>query len=238
MGGSFNLRVIENCLNCRLRTDHFFCDLSPEVLGSFEAISRATVYPKGVMLFVEGQPPQGVFVLCEGRVKLSTTSVAGKTVIIAVTEPGEVLGLSATVSDLPYEVTAEALSPSQVNFIKRDDFLRFLADNGQVCLRVAQHLSRNYHTAYDQVRSLALHSAAENLAKLLLAWCDESGTGTEEGIRLKLMLTHEEIGQIIGTTRETVGRLFAELKGQQVIAIKGATLLVVNKAHLKSLANM
>jgi len=238
MGGSSGLRTIERCLTCKLRTDHFFCDLSPDALRSFDAISCATVYPKGVMLFVEGQEPRGIFVLCAGRVKLSTSSVDGKTVIIEIAEPGEVLGLSATVSELPYEVTAEALEPCQVNFIKREDFLRFLTDHGQVCLRVARHLSRNYHTAYDQVRSLALHSAAENLARLLLGWCDERGADTEEGIRLKVTLTHEEIGQVIGTTRETVGRLFAELKGRQIIAIKGSNLLVVNKSQLKALANV
>jgi len=238
MGGQSGLRTIERCLTCKLRTDHFFCDLSPSVLRSFDAISCTTVFPKGVMLFVEGQEPRGIFVLCDGRVKLSTSSVDGKTAIIEIAEPGEVLGLSATVSELPYEVTAEALDPCQINFIKREDFLRFLADHGQVCLRVAQHLSRNYQAAYNQVRSLALHSAAENLAKLLLEWCSERGADTEEGIRLKVALTHEEIGQMIGTTRETVGRLFAELKGQQIIAIKGSSLFVVNRAQLKALANV
>lgn len=83
MGAISGLRIIENCLSCRLRTEHFFCDLSPEALRSFEAISSTAVYPKGVMLFVEGQEPRGVFVLCAGRVKLSTSSGDGKTVIFS-----------------------------------------------------------------------------------------------------------------------------------------------------------
>lgn len=237
MRPSPGLRIIESCLNCKLRTENFFCDLPPEVLQSFEAITNPSLYPRGVTLFMEGQEPRGIFVLCNGRVKLSASSGDGKTVIMKIAEPGEVLGLSATVSGLPYEVSAEAVDFCQVTFVKREDFLRFLGDNAQVCLRVAQHLSRNYHTAYEQVRSLALHTAVENLAKLLLEWCAEGGTETEQGIRLKLTLTHEEIGQMIGTTRETVGRIFAELRSKEVINIKGSTLLICNKTELETLAN-
>lgn len=229
------LRVIESCLNCKLRTDSFFCDLSPETVQAFDAVSTATAYPKDVMIFMEGQMPQGIYVLCSGRVKLSTSSGDGKTVIIEVAEPGEVLGLSATVSEIPYEVTAEAIEICQVNFVRKDDFLRFLSENGEACLRVAQHLSRTYHTAYEQVRSLALHTARENLAKVLLKWCSEKGNETDQGIRLRLTLSHEELGQTLGTTRETVSRLLAELKKEQIISLSGATLLIRDKGALEKL---
>ncbi|MGA2459754.1 MAG: cyclic nucleotide-binding domain-containing protein, partial [Terriglobales bacterium] len=81
------------------------------------------------MLFVEGQLPRGVFVLCKGSVKLAISSPSGRTVMVKLAEPGEVLGLSATLSGKPYEVTAETIDPCQVNFVKRDDFLRFLKDD-------------------------------------------------------------------------------------------------------------
>ena len=236
MRDAHRLRVIESCLNCKLRTDSFFCDLSPETVQAFEAISTKTAYPKGVMIFMEGQTPHGIFVLCSGKVKLSASSGDGKTVIMEVTDPGEVLGLSATVSEMPYEVTAEAMEFCQVNFIRKDDFLRFLSENGEACLRVAQHLSRTYHLAYEQVRSLALHTARENLAKLLLKWCSEKGSETDQGIRLKLTLSHEELGQMLGTTRETVSRLLAELKKEQIITLSGATLLIHDKGSLEKLA--
>src|ERR1700758_873338 len=112
-----------------MRAEHIFCDLPPAALQSFESIKYATAYPKGAVLFVEGQAPRGIFVLCKGRVKLSISSSDGKTLILKIAEAGEVLGLSAAVSGKPYELTAETIDPCQVDFVKREEFLCFLKDN-------------------------------------------------------------------------------------------------------------
>ena len=180
--------------------------------------------PKGAVLFVEGQAPRGIFVLCKGRVKLSICATDGKTLILKIAEPGEVLGLSATVSGKPYELTAETIDPCQVNFVKREDFLRFLKDNSDACFKVAEQLSEKYNNACHEVRSLGLsHSASEKLAKLLLEWSSKNGEAAKQEPRLKLALTHEEIAQMIGTSRETVTRLFADLKKRQIVQAKGST---------------
>jgi CRP/FNR family transcriptional regulator len=238
MHSPYGLDIIDNCAACKLRSEGLFCDLSPDVLKAFEELKYATVLPKGAMLFVEGQSPRGIFLLCTGRAKLSTCSSDGKSLITQIAEPGELLGLSAVISGRPYEVTAETLHPCQVNFIKREDFLRFLSEHGEACLRVAQHLSNNYHTAYEQVRSLGLsHSASEKLARLLLDWSSREGISTDRGISMKLTLTHEEIAQLIGISRETVTRLLAEFKSEELIYIKGATLVIRDKAALAAMVN-
>jgi CRP/FNR family transcriptional regulator len=174
--------------------------------------------------------------LCSGRVKLTTCSGEGKALITQIADPGDLLGLSATISGKPYEVTAETLAPCQVNFIRREDFLRFLTKHGLVCLRAAEYLSQTYHATHEHVRSLGLsHSASEKMAKLLLEWCERNGKLSDKGIQLKLTLTHEEIAQIIGASRETVTRLFGEFKGKQFIYVKGSTLIVRNKPALEAL---
>ena len=233
----YGLDIIENCLTCKMRADHIFCDLPAAALQSFENVKYATAYPKGAVLFVEGQSPRGIFVLCKGRVKLSICSTDGKTLILKIAEPGEVLGLSASVSGKPYELTAETVDPCQVNFVKREDFLRFLRENPDACLRVAEQLSEKYNSACREIRSLGLsHSAAEKLAKLLLEWSAKNGEAAKAEPRMKLALTHEEIAQMIGTSRETVTRLFADLKKRQIVQAKGSTLLIRNKAALKAMA--
>jgi CRP/FNR family transcriptional regulator len=236
MKSPYGLEIIESCVTCELRADRLFCNLSLPVLQAFEAIKYATVYPKGAMLFVEGQSPRGIFVMCNGRVKLSTCSSDGKTIITQIAGPGEVIGLSATISGRAYEVTAETLAPCQVNFVRREDFLRFLAENSEAALRVATHLSNYYHIAYEQVRSLGLaRSAPAKLAKLLLEWCDGDGKMTDQGIRLKVLLTHEEIAQMIGSSRETVTRMLAELRAREIIEQKGSSLFVRDRSALESL---
>lgn len=233
MHSPYGLEVSDNCLSCTIRSEGYFCDLDPELVSKFDSLKYATVFPKGAVLFVEGQSPRGVFMLCSGRVKLTTCSSDGKALITRIAEGGEVLGLSATVSGKPYMVTAETLNPCQINFIKREDFLRFLKENGTACLRAAEHLSDNYHNAFEQVRSLGLsHSAAEKLAKLMLEWCAKGGRDTSTGISVKLTLTHEEIAQIIGSSRETVTRLLGYFKAKQIISVKGSTLIIRDKQAL------
>jgi CRP/FNR family transcriptional regulator, cyclic AMP receptor protein len=230
----YGLDIVESCLSCKMRADKIFCNLSTAAIQDLETIKYTTAYPKGAVLFVEGQAPRGIFLLCKGRVKLSIGSSDGKMLILKISEPGEVLGLSASVSGKPYELTAETLDPCQVNFVKREDFLRFLREHNEVCLRVAEQLSDKYNTACHEIRSLGLsHSAAEKLAKLLLEWSDKSGG--RQADRMKMTLTHEEIAQMIGTSRETVTRLFADFKKKQLIQLRGSTLVIRNKAALQTL---
>lgn len=234
----YGLEIVESCITCKLRADRIFCDLPANALQNFESIKFATAYPSGAVLFVEGQVPRGIFVLCKGSVKLSINSPSGRTMIVKLAEPGEVLGLSATISGKPYEVTAETIDPCQVNFVKRDDFLRFLRDDAEACFRVAEQLGEKYHNACKEVRSLGLsHSAAEKLAALLLEWSAKNGEAAKPAPRLTIRLTHEEIAQMIGTSRETVTRLFAEMKKRQIVQTKGSTLVIRNTAALREIAN-
>jgi CRP/FNR family transcriptional regulator, cyclic AMP receptor protein len=145
-----------NCLNCDLRPARSFCDLPADALQSFNAIKTTSLYPRGATLFGEGRQPKGIFVLCDGRAKLSVCAENGKRLMLRVAGPGEVLGLSSTLSGKPYEITAEALDASQVVFVKRKDLLKFLRDHRDACLQVVHLLSGDLHSAYERVRSIGL----------------------------------------------------------------------------------
>jgi len=234
----YGMEIVESCLTCKLRADRIFCNLPASALQIFENIKSTTAYPPGAVLFVEGQSPRGIFVLCKGSAKLSINSPGGKTMVVKLAEPGEVLGLSATMSGKAYAVTAQTIDPCQVNFIKRDDFLKFLKDDVEVCFKVAEQLGEKYHNACKEVRLLGRsHSAAEKLAMLLLEWNSRNGDSSKPEPRLTLRLTDEEIAQMIRTSRETVTRLFADLKKQQIVQTKGSTLVIRNTAALREIAH-
>lgn len=235
MRAPYGLEIIESCLACPNREDRLFCNLPPPAVKRLAEITSASSYPKGAALFVEGQNPRGVFIVCSGRVKLSTSSADGKTLILRIADPGEVLGLAACVSGKPYQATAEILEPAQANFIGRADFLGLLRDHGEAALRVAQQLSENYHFALSEMRNIGLsHSAGEKLARFLLEWSAEHAADKGE-VRLKMTLTHEEIAQNIGASRETVTRLFADFKRKQLIETRGSTLIIRSRAALENL---
>jgi CRP/FNR family transcriptional regulator, cyclic AMP receptor protein len=242
MRAPYGLNIIDNCVACPIREEHLFCNLPNPALRRLNEIKSTAVYPKSAMLFIEGQQPRGVFVLCAGRVKLSTSSKEGKTIITKLSEAGDVLGLNATVSNRPYEVTAEMVEPGQANFIARDAFLQFLREYREVAVRVAEQLSRNYYAAYEEIRTLGLASSTgEKFAKLLLSWSPDSkpfdSKNGGDASQVKLTLTHEEIAEMIGTTRETVSRLFSEFKKKQLVQLKGSTLLIRSRAALERMVD-
>jgi CRP/FNR family cyclic AMP-dependent transcriptional regulator len=235
MRAPYGLQIIETCMSCPHREDRLFCNLPPAGVERLSAITSPSSYPKGATLFVEGQVPRGVFILCSGRVKLSTSSADGKSLIVRIADPGEVLGLPATVTGKPYELTADVIEPTQANFIARTDFLTFLREYGEAALRVAQQLGETYHSAIAEMRTIGLsHSVGEKLARFLLDLSTDHNAGKGEA-KLTVTLTHEEIAQIIGSSRETVTRLFSEFKRKQLVQVKGSTLIIKNKAGLEKL---
>src|SRR5690349_16000627 len=127
MRSPYGLNILDDCVACPVREEHLFCNLPLPVVQKLNDIKSTAIYPKSAVLFIEGQRPRGVFVLCTGKAKLSTSSSEGKTIITKISEPGDVLGLNATVSNHPYEVTAEMVEPAQANFISRELCCNFCA---------------------------------------------------------------------------------------------------------------
>ena len=235
MRAPYGLEIIESCITCPHREDRLFCNLPPAAVQRLSTITFASSYPKGATLFVEGQVPRGVFILCSGRVKLSTSSIDGRTLIVRLSEPGEVLGLPATITGKPYQLTAEVVEPTQANFVSRRDFLSFVREYGEVALRVAQQLGETYQSAVAEMRAIGLsHSAGEKLARFILDLTADhnSENGT---VKVKLTFTHEEISQMIGTSRETVTRTFADFKKKNLVIVKGSALTVKDRSGLERL---
>lgn len=236
MKGPYGFEMSDSCQTCKLRGNGFFCQLPSPALKDLDALKFVSAYPQDAVLFMEKQASRGVYVLCEGEVKLSISSSEGKTLILRIAKPGDVLGLTATLGGTPHEVTAETLRPCQVAFIRGDAFLRFLAQHPEAYPAVARQMGSHYQVATEQLRTVALcASAEERLAKLLLEY-SVGGQETKQGTRVKLLLTHEEIGEFIGTTRETVTRTLSDFKSHHLVTIKGSTLLIQDRPALENIA--
>ncbi len=237
MNTPYGLEIVENCLTCKLRQQHWFCGLSADTLKLLGSASHLTTYPGGAVLFVEGQTPRGAFVLCSGRAKLSTTSRDGKVLILKIADAGEVLGLSAVIAGEPFELTAETAGPCQVNFIEREVLLSLMQKNGEIGLHASQAVSKEFQSAYRDIHDLVLaRSSAGKLAKLLLSWTPERQPFEATEIRVRASLTHEEMAQMIGSSRETVTRLLSDLKKKNLIRLDGSTLVIRNRTALEALA--
>ncbi len=214
--------------------DASFDHLPRQLLDELDAVSCLLRYPSGSALFVEGEPPRGIFHIRSGRVKLFICSGDGKILILRLAKPGDVLGLPGTLSGRQYEVTAETLGPAQLAFIKREPFLRIMNAHPEVALAVAYQLTSIYRSACHEMRCLGLgHTVAEKLAKLLLEWpLSNSDTPTH----LRFAFRHEDVAHMIGTTRESVSRLFAEFKKRHIAELDGTSLYIHDRASLTAVA--
>ena len=238
MPSPYNLALVHHCNDCPQRqAAGAFCNMASPAVDALDALKYTAAYPKGALLFVEGEQPRGVFVLCRGRAKLTTSSSEGRSMIVRIVNAGEVLGASAAILGKPYEVSAEILEPSQVSFLRREDFLQLLSTYSEACLHAAQQLSESYQSAQREIRSLGLaHNTSEKLAKLIMEW-SASGEETAQGLRTQVLLTHEEIGQMIGTTRETVTRLLSEFKRKKLISVKGSSLYLLAREQMDTMVS-
>lgn len=209
-----------------------FCNLSPEQLKDFDSIGVQWKLSKGAILFQEDDPCDNVAVICDGQVKLSCTSSEGKTLILKIACPGDVLGLGAAISGTHYEVTAEAIEPSLIKNIHRNEFMAFLERHGEASMRAALSLSEEYKAAFYDAKRLALApSAGGRVAAILLDWGRNASCGKAQ-LQFTMSLTHEELANMAGTSRETVTRVLGRLQKEKLIRIHGTSITILSAEKL------
>jgi len=234
MDTSDHLKFPGKCIECRESSATAFCNLPAAASAELQILKSSYSYVRGSTLFMEGQPAKGVYLLCAGRVKLSTYSEDGRAIILRIAEVGEVLGLSAVVSGQPYEKTAEASEDCQVSFIRSRDFLDFVNKHHGAALNALRQLSKNYHKAHLQICSLGLSaSVGDKLARLLLQWYDASANGGGP-VRILRNYTHTDMAEMIGTSRETVTRLLKDFKDRGLITLSKTELCIPDRKRLRT----
>lgn len=219
------------------RKGDFFKALPAAALADIEPLLAPSSYPSNVVLFTETQPASGVYVVLDGEVKLSINSSDGRRLSFHIAKAGEVLGLSPTLSGGEYEMTADTLYPAKIAHISRQVFLQFLSRHPDVYPIVTREISRSFNLACEQLRMVGLStSVPERLARLLLVWSDEPGRKPERAAHCRVSMTHEEIGEFIGASRETVTRTLSIFKNRHLVAQHGCTLTIPSRMALESYA--
>jgi CRP/FNR family transcriptional regulator, cyclic AMP receptor protein len=207
------------------------------VFPGFGKSGLGAIYPRGTVLFREGQVLQGVYLLRTGSIKLTISSRRGKVLALRIARSGELLGVSSLLRGTPQDAAAETLEDCRADFIPRADFLRLQQTNQEVAEFVLNAVLHDVDELVRQARLLLLaDSAAEKLTGLLLKWCDDHGVEDSHGIRVNNTFTQEEISQMISTSRETVTRLLGEFARRRIIEFQGNTIVIKSRISLESIA--
>lgn len=225
---------IQSCFACSSRARGIFSNLDRSHLMELDQMCQKSIYPAGTVLFTESDQPRGIYCICFGRVKLWSRSYNGQAVIIKIATAGDVIGVKALLSGETHNLRAKTLEPTQLCFIKKDDFLGFLSRNGEVSLRLTQKMSSELYEAYQEVLDIKLKRPYERLVELLLRLCQSHGEQTRDGIRLTINLSQEELSDMIGVSRRTLTRALTKLKSLGIIRCKNRVIIIHNRVALEN----
>ena len=196
-----------------------------------------TLHGRGRVLFAEGEPARGVYILRTGRATISISSSEGRVVMLRMAQPGDVLGLNSVLRNSPYDTTVKTLEPCRTDFISRVELIALMERSEAGSQEILEILSREICELTDRAKLLLLpQTVSGRLARLLLAWSRESGSDASGMVRLDRVFTHEEIAQMICSSRETVTRLLASFSEQQVIRVTSDSILIQDRLALEKLA--
>jgi CRP/FNR family transcriptional regulator len=222
------------CSHCELRASRIFCNLSCTAFEYFEKIGEHRTRSEDFIVFREGAPCNGIYLVCAGEVKLSTASPNGRTMILKIAGPGEILGLSATLNLQPYEATAVTRRRSTLKHIGRSAFLGFMRTHAEAGVNAASMLATEYREVLLGARRMALlFSASARMAQILIEF---SRLAPQPGSVFAITLTHEELASIAGTSRETVTRQLNQFERDGLISRQRSVITILRSSELNCLA--
>jgi len=194
-------------------------------------------YEKDEYILFEGDPPEALYVVWTGRVKLVRHSREGRDVVLDVIGANRLLGEMAVFEGAPYDFTAQAMEPTSLISIARQDFLRLLRRFPRLSLAVVAELGRRLRSASDLVHSLAVERVQRRIARVLLKMADAAGAPAPGGgLLIDVTLTRQDVADMAGTTVETAIRTMSRLRGQGIIATKRGRVVILDRERLIDIA--
>lgn len=219
--------------HCYIKENTIFSDLSDEQLARFKDVVITSPYNKRGVIFLEGAPCPGFYVVKSGRVKLVRTSRDGKEQIIKILQPGEILGMEVFYDGKRYANTAVAMEDSELCFIEKGVFFRILGEYPTISRKIIIALSKELNDAYEKIGHMGLKTAREKLAHLLHTLAKDYGVKDNGKVRLNLNLSRLEIAELLGITQETSIRLLKAFKEEGLLEIKRKEIIIRSMERLK-----
>ena len=186
----------------------------------------------GEILYAQNEMPKGLYVLFQGKVKLTAVFATGKTALLRISRAGDLLGLNAVMAQHPYMATARVLRACRLAFIAREDLISLVMRHPELGLVISRRLAQDCAEALMELLFLRVTtSSLQRLAMLLLQWSARPS-------RLPIFYTHAEIGQMIGASRETVTRLMNQLERDGEISFSRFKLKILNEPGMRKIAQV
>lgn len=222
--------------DCRGECSWVFAELDERARQELRAMARPVFYDKGELIFQEGEPAFGFYVICTGKVKLAKHSPQGKKQILKLLGPGEMLGEKTMFDREVYTAYAQTLEPTKMNFYQREPFISFLERHSHVALKIIEKLSREIKAFQDRLIETSYEGSNERLARLLLMMAQVYGVAEERGIYVGVDLSRSELAELAGISTETAIRTLSYFKEQGYIELDGPKVYIRDRKCLSQIA--
>lgn len=227
-----------NCATCPGRPHSIFCKLEGESLQLLNEQKNSNVYKKGQNLFLEGNPPFGLFCIHSGKVKVTKTTSDGKETIVRVAANGDVLGHRSLFSDSPYAATATVIEEGMICFVGKQSVNDLIKKDPSLAIQIINRLSKQMGAAEERLASMARKSIRERFAETLLLFNEAHGIKEEGRVRLDIILSREEMAAVVGAAPENIIRLITEFKDAGYIEQEKKTIYLLNIPALEEIAGI
>ena len=218
-----------------LKHIRLFDGLSSSEMQEMEKMTRMEEVKKRQPLYLPGDPSTNVYFLKQGRIKISNTDASGKEITFDLLEAGDVFGELEALDGVPRATAAEAMDDALICAIPRDVFTHYLATHPAVTVELTKLIGLRLRKIQSRVEDLVFRDVPARLAHLLMELGKSDGVAEERGIRIKAKLTHQEMANLIGCSRETVSATLGQFRDQGLIQMDGRTMTIVNQEGLRKL---
>lgn len=203
-----------------------FQNLDPEELELLCKNSYAKLYEKDEVIFFENDSVKKLYFLVNGKVKLSMLSAEGKEKVLTILQEGDIFGELSLFDEDPHPLTAEVMDDARLLIIPWNEMEKLITERPSLAIKIIEALSKKTRLLTSQVRELVFQDAAGRLASLLSRLAEDFGREIDEGTVIDLVLTHQEIANLIGSSRVTVTKLMNKFIDDGMITIKKRKIII------------
>lgn len=215
-----------------LKSFDLFANLLPEQIRRLESVSRSRTFKSRDPIYLPSETADSVFLLVRGLVKVCHITPDGKQSTLALVQRGELFGELALFDSLQREEYVEAIEPSTVMMIPSDTFSAVMSQNSSVAIGITKLVGIRRKRIERRLRHLLFLSNRDRLVHLLLDLIDQFGIATTRGIELRVKLSHQDLANLIGSTRETVTIVLGQLKQEGLVDVGRRRIVILDKESL------
>ncbi|TDT45640.1 Crp/Fnr family transcriptional regulator [Fonticella tunisiensis] len=216
-----------------IRRLSFFSELDDESIDKILGLMIERKYKKNMIIFMEGETAEGVFFIKRGKVKIFKTTQEGKEHIIHIMSDGEIFAESCLFVGGTYPASSETIEDSEIYMIRNSDLEKLLEKYPKIAIHIISVMGRRLKLVSKQIENLALRDAYGKAAALIIQLIKDQGLELKNNIVLKTHLSRQDMGNMVGLTRETFTRALSMLKHNGAIDIDKDEIIVLNVDKLR-----